>query len=174
MNPFELPPGNDRSAGRRTRHAHLHRQPQPGARQSSKAWLPCLPAVTSAYAVKANPHPGILEILADAGAGFDVASRGEIVAAVDAGANPRRGPHLRRHGQGPAAHRPCATVSGWTTSPSTTPRRSPRSPATRRAPTCTCGWPCLEPRQRGASQREVRRRPRPPYRSLLAAARPGA
>ncbi len=50
----------------------------------------CLPSVHLHYAVKANPHPGILAILADAGAGFDVASRGEIVAAVNAGANPRQ------------------------------------------------------------------------------------
>ncbi len=47
-----------------------------------------LPAVKFYYAVKANPHPEILEVLARAGAGFDVASRGEIVAAVTAGANP--------------------------------------------------------------------------------------
>jgi len=49
----------------------------------------CLPAVTLFYAMKANPHPGILEILADIGAGFDVASRGEITAALAAGANAR-------------------------------------------------------------------------------------
>jgi len=49
-----------------------------------------LPAVDLFYAVKANPHPGILEILAAEGAGFDVASRGEIMAAVAAGANPRQ------------------------------------------------------------------------------------
>ncbi|MEN8006525.1 MAG: type III PLP-dependent enzyme [Candidatus Krumholzibacteriota bacterium] len=49
----------------------------------------CLPAVTLFYAVKTNPHAGILEILKEAGAGFDVASRGEIMDAVNAGANPR-------------------------------------------------------------------------------------
>ena len=49
----------------------------------------CLPAVTLFYAVKANPHPGILEILAGIGAGFDVASRGEITAALAAGADAR-------------------------------------------------------------------------------------
>ena len=49
----------------------------------------CLPAVTLFYAVKANPHPGILEILAGIGAGFDVASRGEIAAALAAGADAR-------------------------------------------------------------------------------------
>jgi ornithine decarboxylase len=49
----------------------------------------CLPAVTLFYAVKANPHAGILEALAGIGAGFDVASRGEIVAALAAGADAR-------------------------------------------------------------------------------------
>ena len=49
----------------------------------------CLPAVTLFYAVKTNPHAGILETLKRAGAGFDVASRGEIMDAVNAGANPR-------------------------------------------------------------------------------------
>ena len=48
-----------------------------------------LPAATIYYAVKANPHPGVLETLKGAGAGFDVASKGEILAAVSAGANPR-------------------------------------------------------------------------------------
>lgn len=48
-----------------------------------------LPAVTLFYAMKANPHAGILEILAEEGAGFDVASKGEFLAAVAAGANPR-------------------------------------------------------------------------------------
>jgi ornithine decarboxylase len=48
-----------------------------------------LPAVTLFYAVKTNPHEGILETLKNEGAGFDVASRGEIMDAVNAGANPR-------------------------------------------------------------------------------------
>jgi ornithine decarboxylase len=49
----------------------------------------CLPAVNLYYAVKANPHAGVLETLKEIGAGFDVASRGEIEAAVRAGADPR-------------------------------------------------------------------------------------
>jgi ornithine decarboxylase len=49
----------------------------------------CLPAVTLFYAVKANPHHGILEALAAVGAGFDVASQGEIEAALAAGADAR-------------------------------------------------------------------------------------
>ncbi len=48
-----------------------------------------LPAVTLFYAVKANPHPGILRTLAGIGAGFDVASKGEIEAALAAGADAR-------------------------------------------------------------------------------------
>ncbi len=48
-----------------------------------------LPALTLFYAVKANPHAGILRTLASIGAGFDVASRGEIEAALAAGADAR-------------------------------------------------------------------------------------
>ncbi len=48
-----------------------------------------LPAAHLFYAVKANPYSQILKILAKAGAGFDVASRGEIMAALEAGANPQ-------------------------------------------------------------------------------------
>lgn len=49
----------------------------------------CLPAVTLFYAVKANPYAGILGTLARIGAGFDVASAGEIEAALAAGADAR-------------------------------------------------------------------------------------
>ncbi|MCP4292054.1 MAG: type III PLP-dependent enzyme [bacterium] len=49
-----------------------------------------LPAVKFYYAMKANPHHEILKILVAAGAGFDVASRGEIMAAVAAGADPKK------------------------------------------------------------------------------------
>jgi len=48
-----------------------------------------LPAVTIFYAMKANPHPGILRTLREIGAGFDVASKGEIEAALAVGADPR-------------------------------------------------------------------------------------
>ena len=48
-----------------------------------------LPAAQLFYAVKANPQADILAALAEIGAGFDVASRGEVMAAVAAGANPR-------------------------------------------------------------------------------------
>ncbi len=48
-----------------------------------------LPAVKLFYAVKANPHAEILTTLHGIGAGFDVASKGEILAAIAAGADPR-------------------------------------------------------------------------------------
>jgi len=48
-----------------------------------------LPAVKIFYAMKANPHEEILETLAGIGAGFDVASKGEIQAAMKAGADAR-------------------------------------------------------------------------------------
>ena len=48
-----------------------------------------LPGVSLHYAMKANPHEEILETLAGIGAGFDVASKGEIQAAIMAGANAR-------------------------------------------------------------------------------------
>jgi len=48
-----------------------------------------LPAAKIYYALKANPHEGILQALHTAGAGFDVASKGEILAALQVGADPR-------------------------------------------------------------------------------------
>lgn len=48
-----------------------------------------LPAVKFFYAMKANPCHEILQTLMAAGAGFDVASKGEILAAVAAGADPK-------------------------------------------------------------------------------------
>jgi ornithine decarboxylase len=49
-----------------------------------------LPAVKFFYAMKANPCPEILETLLAAGAGFDVASKGEILAALAVGADPQK------------------------------------------------------------------------------------
>jgi ornithine decarboxylase len=49
-----------------------------------------LPRVEPFYAVKANPHPGVLGALAAAGAGFDVASYAETEAVLAAGAGPER------------------------------------------------------------------------------------
>ena len=88
MNPFELP--LDRIEDLVARHGTplyivSRRQLVENYRRLDGA----LPAVNLFYAVKANPQPEILETLAGIGAGFDVASRGEIMAAVAAGANPR-------------------------------------------------------------------------------------
>ncbi|KAF5345661.1 hypothetical protein D9757_014207 [Collybiopsis confluens] len=41
-------------------------------------WLACLPEITPFYAVKCNPDPYVLRLLAALGAGFDCASNGEI------------------------------------------------------------------------------------------------
>jgi ornithine decarboxylase len=48
-----------------------------------------LPGVGLHYAMKANPHEEILMTLVGIGAGFDVASKGEIQEAIKAGANAR-------------------------------------------------------------------------------------
>jgi ornithine decarboxylase len=47
-----------------------------------------LPEARIRYAVKANPAPEILRLLAGVGSGFDVASPGEIERCLDAGADP--------------------------------------------------------------------------------------
>src|SRR3954471_6936737 len=47
-----------------------------------------LPGTAVHYAVKANPHPRLLDELAAAGCRFDVASPVEVRAALDAGATP--------------------------------------------------------------------------------------
>jgi ornithine decarboxylase len=49
-----------------------------------------LPRVEPYYAVKANPHPGLLKTLVQCGANFDVASLGEMDAVLAAGAAPDR------------------------------------------------------------------------------------
>src|SRR5438445_10188282 len=42
------------------------------------------------YAVKANSNRAILKLLADAGAGFDIVSAGELYRAIKAGADPKK------------------------------------------------------------------------------------
>src|SRR5438309_3410740 len=42
------------------------------------------------YAVKANSNRAILKLLADAGAGFDIVSGGELFRAIKAGADPKK------------------------------------------------------------------------------------
>jgi ornithine decarboxylase len=53
-------------------------------------WQRCLPGVRPHYAVKANPDPGLLSLLAALGAGFDCASRAEIAMIMGLGVHPDR------------------------------------------------------------------------------------
>ncbi|KXS94897.1 hypothetical protein AC578_1667 [Pseudocercospora eumusae] len=55
-----------------------------------KRWQKHLPRVTPHYAVKCNPDPRVLEMLAKLGAGFDCASKAEIEQVVNMGLNPDR------------------------------------------------------------------------------------
>ena len=50
------------------------------------------------YAVKANSNRAILKLLADAGAGFDIVSGGELFRVLTAGGDPAK-VHIRRRGQ---------------------------------------------------------------------------
>jgi ornithine decarboxylase len=55
-----------------------------------RALADALPNATIFYAIKANPHPAILRLLVQLGSSFDVASVGEVDAALAAGATPDR------------------------------------------------------------------------------------
>ena len=55
-----------------------------------RRWTELLPAVEVFYAVKCNPNPLILRVLAGLGASFDCASKNEIAAAIAAGVDPSR------------------------------------------------------------------------------------
>ncbi|KIJ62973.1 hypothetical protein HYDPIDRAFT_168906 [Hydnomerulius pinastri MD-312] len=48
-------------------------------------WLKCLPEIEPHYAVKCNPDPYVLRLLASLGAGFDCASNGEISQVLNIG-----------------------------------------------------------------------------------------
>lgn len=50
----------------------------------------CLPHVTPYYAIKANPHPGIIKQFVKFGANFDVASANEMKLVLKLGASPSR------------------------------------------------------------------------------------
>ncbi len=88
MNPFELP---DKTIEELVlQHGTpIYVVSRKKIRENFKRLDDGLPAVKFFYAMKANPHPEILKTLLAAGAGFDVASKGEILAAVTAGADPR-------------------------------------------------------------------------------------
>nr|UOP57126.1 putative ornithine decarboxylase [Thecaphora frezii] len=53
-------------------------------------WLRALPRVVPFYAVKCNPDPYVLRLLAAMGTGFDCASNGEIQAVLNLGVSPSR------------------------------------------------------------------------------------
>jgi ornithine decarboxylase len=59
-------------------------------RANYDAFRDAMPESAIYYAVKANPHPEILRLLADAGSSFDCASTAEIRMAMDAGAGAER------------------------------------------------------------------------------------
>jgi ornithine decarboxylase len=89
MNPFDLPVETIREL------AEKHGTPfylvsRKKIRENFQRLDNGLPAVKFYYAMKANPCREILETLVEVGAGFDVASKGEILAAVTAGANPQK------------------------------------------------------------------------------------
>lgn len=53
-------------------------------------WMRELPRVVPFYAVKCNPDPYVLQLLASLGCGFDCASNGEIGSVLDLGISPNR------------------------------------------------------------------------------------
>lgn len=53
-------------------------------------WKQCLPRVQPFYAIKCNPDPYVLRLLASLGAGFDCASYGEISRVLSIGVEPSR------------------------------------------------------------------------------------
>ena len=53
-------------------------------------WTEALPHVQAYYAVKCNPDPEFIRVLANLGSNFDCASRAEIKAVIDAGVDPSR------------------------------------------------------------------------------------
>ena len=88
MNPFELPAAKIEDLARE-HGTPIYVVSRQKIRDNFQRLDVGLPAVKFYYAVKANPCQEILATLAAAGAGFDVASQGEILATVAAGANPR-------------------------------------------------------------------------------------
>ena len=55
-----------------------------------RRWAELMPGVEAFYAVKCNPNPLLLRVLAGLGASFDCASKNEIAAAIAAGVDPSR------------------------------------------------------------------------------------
>ena len=88
MNPFDLPPA-EITALAREHGTPLYLVSRRRIVENYRRLDAALPAAQIFYAVKANPQAEILATLAGIGAGFDVASKGEIIAALAAGADPR-------------------------------------------------------------------------------------
>ncbi len=88
MNPYELSTGQIEDLVR-THGTPLYLVSRRQIRENFARLDAGLPAAKIYYAMKANPHAGILAALKAAGAGFDVASKGEIQAAISAGADPQ-------------------------------------------------------------------------------------
>src|SRR3989442_4038525 len=77
-------------------------------RENYLSFAKALPDSKVFYAVKANPAPEILKLLADLGACFDVASVSETEAVLAAGATPQRmsyGKTIKKESEIAAAHR---------------------------------------------------------------------
>jgi ornithine decarboxylase len=76
-------------------------------RENYLAFARVLPDTKVFYAVKANPEPAILKLLADLGSSFDVASISETQAVLEAGATPDRisyGNTIKKESEVAAAH----------------------------------------------------------------------
>ena len=57
-------------------------------RDNSTSFAKALPDTRVFYAVKANPQPEVLDLLARQGAGFDIVSGGELLRVIAAGGDP--------------------------------------------------------------------------------------
>lgn len=55
-----------------------------------KSWVEVMPRISPFYAVKCNPNPGIIALLAALGAGFDCASEEELRLVLSVGAHPNK------------------------------------------------------------------------------------
>ena len=106
-----------------------------------------LPRVQVYYAVKANSAPEIVRTFYEAGASFDVASVAEFLTVHE---NVKDLPEDQRDRRSsgiasstPIPSRPPKRSSSWIptspSSPTTTMRKSSRSPGTRRTPVSCCG-----------------------------------
>ena len=100
-------------------------------RENYQNFAKALPDTKVFYAVKANPAPEILKLLAGLGCCFDVASLPETHAVLAAGATPDRisyGNTIKKEARSPPPSRSASRCLPWTARP-----RSRKSPAPRPA-----------------------------------------